>query len=192
MKQFQGSDTYIASPELVRSVNIAAALQKPLLIKGEPGTGKTMLAQSIADSLGMKLFIWNIKSTTKAQDGLYVYDTVQRLYDSQFGAEGVDDIKNTSIWASWARLLAKISRASFSLMKSIRRTWNFPMTSCGNWTAWNFTFPKRGDGPHQKEAHCHHYVQCGKGTAGCFPAPLHLPLHCLPRSGHDAPDHSCP
>ena len=144
MKQFQGSDTYIASPELVRSVNIAAALQKPLLIKGEPGTGKTMLAQSIADSLGMKLFIWNIKSTTKAQDGLYVYDTVQRLYDSQFGAEGVDDIKNTSIWASWARLLAKISRASFSLMKSIRRTWNFPMTSCGNWTAWNFTFPKRG------------------------------------------------
>ena len=93
MKQFQGSDTYIASPELVRSVNIAAALQKPLLIKGEPGTGKTMLAQSIADSLGMKLFIWNIKSTTKAQDGLYVYDTVQRLYDSQFGAEGVDDIK---------------------------------------------------------------------------------------------------
>ena len=93
MKQFQGSETYIASPELVRSVNIAAALQKPLLIKGEPGTGKTMLAQSIADSLGMKLFIWNIKSTTKAQDGLYVYDTVQRLYDSQFGAEGVDDIK---------------------------------------------------------------------------------------------------
>ena len=96
MKQFQGSDTYIASPELVRSVNIAAALQKPLLIKGEPGTGKTMLAQSIADSLGMKLFIWNIKSTTKAQDGLYVYDTVQRLYDSQLGAEGADDIKKYS------------------------------------------------------------------------------------------------
>ena len=87
-----GSKDYIASEELIRSVNIAAALQKPLLVKGEPGTGKTMLAESIADSLGMELIIWNIKSTTKAQDGLYVYDTVQRLYDSQFGEHGVDDI----------------------------------------------------------------------------------------------------
>ena len=92
MQQFGGSKDYIASEELIRSVNIAAALQKPLLVKGEPGTGKTMLAESIADSLGMELIIWNIKSTTKAQDGLYVYDTVQRLYDSQFGEHGVDDI----------------------------------------------------------------------------------------------------
>lgn len=92
MQQFAGSRNYIASDELIRSVNIAAALQKPLLVKGEPGTGKTMLAESIADSLGMDLIIWNIKSTTKAQDGLYVYDTVQRLYDSQFGTAGVDDI----------------------------------------------------------------------------------------------------
>ena len=92
MQQFGGSKDYIASEELIRGVNIAAALQKPLLVKGEPGTGKTMLAESIADSLGMELIIWNIKSTTKAQDGLYVYDTVQRLYDSQFGEHGVDDI----------------------------------------------------------------------------------------------------
>ena len=92
MQQFGGSKDYIASEELIRSVNIAAALQKPLLVKGEPGTGKTMLAESIADSLGMELIIWNITSTTKAQDGLYVYDTVQRLYDSQFGEHGVDDI----------------------------------------------------------------------------------------------------
>lgn len=76
----------------MRSVNIAMALQKPLLIKGEPGTGKTMLAEAISEALGKKLVIWNIKSTTKAQDGLYVYDVVQRLYDSQFGNEGVDDI----------------------------------------------------------------------------------------------------
>ena len=92
MLQYQGSSDYIVSDELRNSVNIAIALKKPLLIKGEPGTGKTMLAESIAKGLGMELIIWNIKSTTKAQDGLYVYDVVQRLYDSQFGNEGVDDI----------------------------------------------------------------------------------------------------
>lgn len=82
----------MASPELMSAVNIAMQLQKPLLIKGEPGTGKTMLAEAVSRSLGKKLLVWNIKSTTKAQEGLYVYDTVQRLYDSQFGEEGVDDI----------------------------------------------------------------------------------------------------
>ena len=92
MSEFKGSQNYVASEELMRAVNIAMVLQKPLLIKGEPGTGKTVLAEAIAKSLGKELIIWNIKSTTKAQDGLYVYDVVQRLYDSQFGTHGVDDI----------------------------------------------------------------------------------------------------
>ena len=91
---FSGTNEYIASEELQNSVNVSAALGRPLLIKGEPGTGKTMLARSISDGLGKKLLIWNIKSTTKAKDGLYIYDTVQRLYDSQFGDHDVSDIRH--------------------------------------------------------------------------------------------------
>ncbi len=92
LNKFTGSSHYIAAPELLQAVNVAMELEKPLLIKGEPGTGKTMLAEAIKEATGKPLYIWNIKSTTKAQDGLYVYDTIQRLYDSQFGEEGVDDI----------------------------------------------------------------------------------------------------
>ena len=91
-KNFSSTSDYVASEQLLASVNVAIALQKPLLVKGEPGTGKTMLAQAIANSLGKKLIIWNIKSTTKAQDGLYMYDTIQRLYDGQycrFGGTGL-------------------------------------------------------------------------------------------------------
>ncbi len=91
--QFKGTDTYIASNELQNAVNVAIALEKPLLIKGEPGTGKTLLAQNIAKSLQKELFIWSIKSTTKAQEGLYVYDTVRRLNDARFKDKDISDIR---------------------------------------------------------------------------------------------------
>ncbi len=91
--QFQGSADYVASEELRKTVNVSIALQRPMLVRGEPGTGKTLLATSVAGALDKRLIVWNIKSTTKAQEGLYVYDTVQRLNDSRFGDTDVSDIR---------------------------------------------------------------------------------------------------
>jgi MoxR-like ATPase len=96
--KFQGTPNYVATPDLLLSVNAAVALQRPLLVKGEPGTGKTLLAEEVAQSLGLPLLQWHIKSTTKAQQGLYEYDAVNRLRDSQLNtddsAERVKDIRN--------------------------------------------------------------------------------------------------
>ena len=91
--QFRGSHDYVTDEALRNSVNVTIALERPLLVRGEPGTGKTQLAHSIAGGLGKKLMAWNIKSTTKAQEGLYVYDTVQRLNDSRFADRDVSDIR---------------------------------------------------------------------------------------------------
>ncbi len=93
-QQFTGTATYLASPELRDAVNVAVALERPLLIKGEPGTGKTMLAEAVAEGLGLELLTWNIKSTSKGRDGLYVYDTVARLNDARFGEGDVRDINH--------------------------------------------------------------------------------------------------
>ncbi|HET9992058.1 MAG TPA: MoxR family ATPase [Kofleriaceae bacterium] len=89
--QFTGTATYIASEELKHAVNVAVALGRPLLVRGEPGTGKTLLAENLARALELPLIRWHVKSTTKARDGLYIYDTVARLYDSRFGGD-VNDI----------------------------------------------------------------------------------------------------
>ena len=92
--KFEGTKSYISTEDLSMAVNAAINLERPLLIKGEPGTGKTMLALEVAESLGLPLYEWNIKSTTKAQQGLYEYDAVTRLRDSQLGDERVKDISN--------------------------------------------------------------------------------------------------
>jgi MoxR-like ATPase len=91
---FQGTNEYVATDDLQMAVNAAISLEKPLLIKGEPGTGKTMLAEQLSESLGLRLIQWHIKSTTKAQQGLYEYDAVSRLRDSQLGNDKVHDISN--------------------------------------------------------------------------------------------------
>ena len=92
--KFEGTERYVATDDLRMAVNAAVSLERPLLIKGEPGTGKTMLAEEVAQGLGKRLIQWHIKSTTKAQQGLYEYDAVSRLRDSQLGDEKVHDISN--------------------------------------------------------------------------------------------------
>mgnify|MGYP003631523900 FL=1 len=103
---FQGTNEYVATDDLQMAVNAAISLEKPLLIKGEPGTGKTMLAEQLAESLGLRLIQWHIKSTTKAQQGLYEYDAVSRLRDSQLGNDKVHDISNYivkgKLWEAFA------------------------------------------------------------------------------------------
>jgi MoxR-like ATPase len=92
--RFKGTPTYLTNDAIEAAVNAALALERPLLVRGEPGTGKTLLAEAITESLGMEIIHWPVKSTTRAQDGLYVYDTVQRLYDSRFGEGDVKDIRH--------------------------------------------------------------------------------------------------
>src|SRR6202140_3461881 len=94
MQRFEGTDTYVATQDLQVAVNAAIALERPLLVKGEPGTGKTILAHEVARALGKELITWHIKSTMKAQQGLYEYDAVSRLRDGQLGDDRVHDIRN--------------------------------------------------------------------------------------------------
>jgi len=104
--KFQGTQDYVATPDLMLAVNAAITLQRPLLVKGEPGTGKTLLAEEVAKALNLPLLQWHVKSTTKAQQGLYEYDAVSRLRDSQLGDDKVRDIGNYiikgTLWQAFA------------------------------------------------------------------------------------------
>ncbi|KAF1086629.1 ATPase family associated with various cellular activities (AAA) [Sporotomaculum syntrophicum] len=142
---YLGSEKYIASDELISSVNVAAALNRPLLIKGEPGTGKTMLAMSVAENLKMKLIIWNIKSTTKAQDGLYVYDTVQRLYDSQFGEGNVRDIKQYIKLGKLGEAFTSDNRVVLLIDEIDKADIEFPNDLLWELDQMNFYIPETGE-----------------------------------------------
>src|SRR3712207_4949890 len=123
--RFEGTKAYVAEKDLITAVNAAIALERPLLVKGEPGTGKTELARQIAQALGLRLIEWHVKSTTKAQQGLYEYDAVSRLRDSQLGDERVHDVRNYikrgKLWEAFASetrpvlLIDEIDKADIEL-----------------------------------------------------------------------------
>ena len=141
--RFQGTETYVATDDLRVAVNAAIVLERPLLVKGEPGTGKTVLAREVATALNAPLIEWHIKSTTKAQQGLYDYDAVNRLRDSQLGDERVKDIRN---YIRKGKLWEALSpgRGPFSsLTRSTRPISSSRTTSCKSSTAWNSTSTRR-------------------------------------------------
>ncbi len=142
---FHETENYIVSEELRNAVNIAIALKRPLLIKGEPGTGKTVLAESIANSLGLKLVVWNIKSTTKAQEGLYVYDTVQRLYDSQFGDKDVSSIKQYIRLGKLGEAFVSTERLVLLIDEIDKADLEFPNDLLWELDVMNFHIPETGE-----------------------------------------------
>ena len=124
--RFTGTDRYLTNPALQAAVNCALALERPLLVKGEPGTGKTLLADAIATALGLPLLTWHVKSTTRAQDGLYVYDTVQRLHDSRFGDGDVKDVGHYIRWGQMGQAFRSKGRVVLLIDEVDKADLEFP------------------------------------------------------------------
>jgi MoxR-like ATPase len=143
--QFKGTATYIASMALRDAVNVAIALERPLLIKGEPGTGKTLLAENIARGLAMPFIRWNVKSSSKAADGLYVYDTVQRLNDARFGDKDVADIRQYIRLGPLGRALAGADRVVLLIDEIDKADLEFPNDLLAELDEMRFTVTETGD-----------------------------------------------
>lgn len=143
--RFQGTQGYIVSDGLQHAVNVALALERPLLLRGEPGTGKTLLAEHVSQALGMDLYRWHVKSTTKAQDGLYVYDTVQRLHDSRFGDGDVKDVRRYVKLGPLGRALVAPSRVTLLIDEVDKADVEFPNDLLHELDAMRFTVSETGD-----------------------------------------------
>jgi MoxR-like ATPase len=187
--KFQGSDQYVATQDLMLAVNAAITLKRPLLVKGEPGTGKTMLAEEVAQRLNMPLLQWHIKSTTKAQQGLYEYDAVSRLRDSQLGDAKVKDIHNYIVkgvlWQAFtaeqpvALLIDEIDKADIEFPNDLLRELDRM-----EFYVYETRELVQGAAPPGGL----HHLQQREGAARRLPAPLLLPLHQVPRRRHHAAD----
>ena len=144
-QRFHGTESYLTSEALESAVNCALALERPLLVKGEPGTGKTLLAESLARALGAKLLRWHVKSTTRAQDGLYVYDTVQRLYDSRFGDGDVKDIRRYIRLGPLGEAMASPERVVLLIDEVDKADIEFPNDLLHELDRMRFTIGETGD-----------------------------------------------
>ena len=143
--RFSGTPSYITSPELRHAVNVALAIERPLLVRGEPGTGKTLLAQAVAEDLGMELLSWNVKSTSKAAEGLYVYDTVQRLQDSRFGDHDVSDIRQYIKLGPLGRALTSEKQVVLLIDEIDKADLEFPNDLLHELDVMEFTVTETGD-----------------------------------------------
>src|ERR1043166_8496014 len=150
-RRFRGTDQYLTSSALESAVNCALALERPLLVRGEPGTGKTELAQAIAGGLGLRLIHWPVKSTTRAQDGLYVYDTVQRLYDARFGDGDVKDIRRYIKMGPMGRAFASEKRVVLLIDEVDKADIEFPNDLLHELDRMQFVVNETGDEVKAKE-----------------------------------------
>lgn len=142
---FSGTDSYLTNAALEAAVHAALVLEKPLLVRGEPGTGKTLLAEALAEAEGLDLITWHIKSTTRAQDGLYHYDTVQRLYDSRFGDHDVRDIREYIHMGPMGRAFQSERRTVLLIDEIDKADIEFPNDLLHELDRMRFTVPETGD-----------------------------------------------